>query len=121
MSEQYQLVSNKTSALHNASENLLQDQTKLAETCNEIRRRLNYFTQLEKISQRLQNPAFSVTGDAFVDILNTIDDCLDYLKQNVSFSVTFLQFSHYRDTKFYSFSPSSKSRTLTQLNTGNVW
>ncbi|XP_053672062.1 conserved oligomeric Golgi complex subunit 3 [Anopheles nili] len=84
--EEFNFVSEKTSSLHQASESLLQDQTRLSETGEEIRKRLKYFTQAESISQRLHNPTFSVSNDTFVDMLNTIDDCLEYMRVNPSFS-----------------------------------
>ncbi|XP_055614526.1 conserved oligomeric Golgi complex subunit 3 [Uranotaenia lowii] len=83
---EYNFVSEKTSSLHQASENLLQDQTKLNEIGEDIRKRLKFFSQAESISQRLQNPTFSVSNDTFVDILNTIDECLEYMRSNPSFS-----------------------------------
>ncbi|XP_038114767.1 conserved oligomeric Golgi complex subunit 3 isoform X1 [Culex quinquefasciatus] len=86
LTNEYNFVSEKTSSLHQASENLLQDQTRLNEIGEDIRKRLKYFTQAESISQRLQNPTFSVSNDTFVDILNTIDDCLEYMRANPTFS-----------------------------------
>ena len=85
LTTEYNFVSQKTSALHSASENLLQEQNKLNEIGEDIKRRLKYFTQVENISQRLQNPTFSVSNETFTGILNTIDDCLEYMRVNVSF------------------------------------
>ncbi|XP_058446712.1 conserved oligomeric Golgi complex subunit 3 [Malaya genurostris] len=86
LTNEYNFVSEKTSSLHQASENLLQDQSKLNEIGEDIRKRLKYFTQAESISQRLQNPTFSVSNDTFVDILNSIDECLEYMRVNPGFS-----------------------------------
>ncbi|XP_065079066.1 conserved oligomeric Golgi complex subunit 3 isoform X2 [Ochlerotatus camptorhynchus] len=97
LTSEYNFVSEKTSSLHQASENLLQDQTKLNEIGEEIRRRLKYFTQAESIYQRLQNPTFSVSNDTFVDILNTIDDCLEYMRVNPGFSEAFAYGIKYRN------------------------
>ncbi|XP_058058954.1 conserved oligomeric Golgi complex subunit 3 isoform X1 [Anopheles bellator] len=83
--QEFDFVSEKTSSLHRASESLLQDQTKLSDSGEEIRKRLKYFSQSESISQRLHNPTFSVSNDTFVDILNTIDDCIEYMRVNPSF------------------------------------
>uniref|UniRef100_A0A182Q709 Conserved oligomeric Golgi complex subunit 3 n=1 Tax=Anopheles farauti TaxID=69004 RepID=A0A182Q709_9DIPT len=85
LTQEFNFVSDKTSSLHQASESLLQDQTRLNDTGEEIRKRLKYFTQAESISQRLHNPTFSVSNDTFVDILNTIDDCLEYMQVNFTF------------------------------------
>ncbi|XP_053694577.1 conserved oligomeric Golgi complex subunit 3 isoform X2 [Sabethes cyaneus] len=86
LTSEYQFVSERTSSLHQASENLLQDQTKLNEIGEDIRKRLKYFSQAESIAQRLQNPTFSVSNDTFVDILNSIDECLEYMRMNPGFS-----------------------------------
>ncbi|XP_053667552.1 conserved oligomeric Golgi complex subunit 3 [Anopheles marshallii] len=86
LTQEFNFVSEKTSSLHRASESLLQDQTRLSDTGDEIKKRLKYFTQAESISQRLHNPTFSVSNDTFVDILNTIDDCIEYMRVNPSFS-----------------------------------
>jgi hypothetical protein len=83
LTSEYDFVFKKTSALHSASENLLQEQNKLNDISEDIKKRLKYFTQAENISQRLLNPTFSVSNDTFVEILNTIDDCLDYMRINV--------------------------------------
>lgn len=84
LTSEYNFVSNKTSSLHTASEKLLQDQYKLNELANEIRKRLNFYTRVENIHQRLQNPTFSVAGDTFVEILNSIDESLEYIRVHVS-------------------------------------
>uniref|UniRef100_A0A182PBZ5 Conserved oligomeric Golgi complex subunit 3 n=1 Tax=Anopheles epiroticus TaxID=199890 RepID=A0A182PBZ5_9DIPT len=86
LTHEFNFVSEKTSSLHQASESLLQDQTRLSNTGDEIKKRMKYFTQAESISQRLHNPTFSVSNDTFVDMLNTIDDCLEYMRVNPSFS-----------------------------------
>uniref|UniRef100_A0A182TA44 Conserved oligomeric Golgi complex subunit 3 n=1 Tax=Anopheles maculatus TaxID=74869 RepID=A0A182TA44_9DIPT len=86
LTQEFNFVSEKTSSLHQASESLLQDQTRLSDTGDEIKKRLKYFTQAENISQRLHNPTFSVSNDTFVDILNTIDDCIEYMRVNPAFS-----------------------------------
>lgn len=88
LTSQYDFVANKTSSLHSASERLLHEQNKLNELANEIRKRLNFFTRVENIYQRLQNPTFSVAGDTFVEILNNIDESLDFIRQNPRFKET---------------------------------
>jgi conserved oligomeric Golgi complex subunit 3 len=87
LTKEYEFVNTKTSSLNTASENLLQEQTKLNEINEEIRHRLKHFTQAEHISQRLQNPTFSPSSDQFAEIMNTIDECLEYLKEHVSLKI----------------------------------
>uniref|UniRef100_A0A182I8B5 Conserved oligomeric Golgi complex subunit 3 n=1 Tax=Anopheles arabiensis TaxID=7173 RepID=A0A182I8B5_ANOAR len=86
LTQEFNFVSEKTASLHQASESLLQDQARLSDTGEEIKKRLKYFTQAESISQRLHNPTFSVSNETFVDMLNTIDDCLEYMRTNPTFS-----------------------------------
>lgn len=71
--------------MNTASEKLIVEQRQLNSIGDELRRRLNYFTQAEQLSQRLQSPTLSVSSDIFLDTLNRIDECLDYLRLNVSY------------------------------------
>lgn len=93
LTNEYNFVSNKTSSLHTASEKLIEEQNKLNEITAELKKRLHYFNQVESLSQRLQSPTLSVSSEAFVEILNKIDECLQYLRSNVSlllFNYSFL-------------------------------
>lgn len=84
LSAEYEFVSQKTSALNTASEQLIDEQQKLQELGNEIHRRLHYFSQVELLNQRLQSPTLSVASEAFRECLNKIDDCINYLAEHVS-------------------------------------
>lgn len=84
LSEEYNLVSTKTNALHSVSEQLLADQMKLHSISEEIKKKLHLFSQVENLSQRLNSPTLSVSSEAFFIILTKIDECMDYLKSNVS-------------------------------------
>ncbi|KAL0268200.1 UNVERIFIED_CONTAM: hypothetical protein PYX00_010230 [Menopon gallinae] len=83
--EQYKLVSHNTNALNNACQQILDEQTKLIESSQEIKRRLEYFTCLDGLQQRLSNPTLSVTSDTFFNILNRLDDCLEYINANSNY------------------------------------
>lgn len=83
LESEYNFVSNKTSSLNTASEQLIQEQKKLNEIGNEIKRRLHFFTQSEQLMQRLHSPTLSVSSEIFLETLNKIDECLDYLQSNV--------------------------------------
>ncbi|XP_017105725.2 conserved oligomeric Golgi complex subunit 3 [Drosophila bipectinata] len=83
--DEYDFVSQKTSALNKASEQLIEEQEKLQELSNEIQRRLHYFSQVELLNQRLQSPTLSVASEAFRECLNKIDDCLNYIEANPKF------------------------------------
>lgn len=79
----YNFVSNKTSSLNSASEKLIAEQKRLNEIGDDIIKRSYYFAQVEQIMQRLQSPTISVSSDIFLQTLNRIDECLDYLNTNV--------------------------------------
>lgn len=83
LTKEYDFVDTKTSSLNTASENLIQEQTRLTEISDDIRFRLKHFTQAEHLTQRLQNPTFTPASEQFVEIINNIDECLDYMKNNV--------------------------------------
>lgn len=96
---EYNFVSNKTSSLNSASEKLIAEQKQLNEIGEEIKKRLYYFTQAEQISQRLQSPTISVSSEIFLQTLNKIDECLVYLRTNVSYDkslwIVFLIFQYF--------------------------
>ncbi|RVE50651.1 hypothetical protein evm_004683 [Chilo suppressalis] len=85
LTEQYELVSNKTNALHTMSEQLLADQNKLSSIGDNIKQKLHYFTQVEHLSQRLNSPTMSVNSETFFNILAKIDECLEYMRTNSSY------------------------------------
>ncbi|XP_017854764.1 conserved oligomeric Golgi complex subunit 3 [Drosophila busckii] len=85
LSGEYEFVSQKTSALNTASEQLIDEQQKLQQLNSEIQRRLHFFSQVELLNQRLQSPTLSVASEAFRECLNKIDDCLNYLAEHPNF------------------------------------
>ncbi|XP_059054859.1 conserved oligomeric Golgi complex subunit 3 isoform X2 [Achroia grisella] len=96
LSEQYELVSNKTNALHTMSEQLLADQNKLSSIGEDIKNKLHYFTQVEHLSQRLSSPTLSVNSETFFIVLAKIDECLDYMRNNNSFKESHTYIVKYR-------------------------
>lgn len=82
--DEYAFVSEKTEALNNASEQLIEEQEKLQHLGDEIHKRLHYFNQVELLNQRLHSPTLSVASDSFRECLDKIDECLTYLKEHVS-------------------------------------
>ncbi|XP_069704565.1 conserved oligomeric Golgi complex subunit 3 [Periplaneta americana] len=83
LTEQYQIVSNRTNSLHQVSEQLLADQTKLHDVCEEVGRRLQHFTALDSLSNRLASPTLSVSSETFIDILDCLDQCMEYIGAHV--------------------------------------
>lgn len=81
---EYNFVSNKTWSLNSGSEKLIAEQNKLIEITDEIKRRLHYFTQAENLLQILQSPTISVSSEIFEQTLTRVDECIAYIKSNVS-------------------------------------
>ncbi|GFG40674.1 hypothetical protein Cfor_06711 [Coptotermes formosanus] len=77
--EQYQAVSNRTKSLHQVSEQLLADQKRLHGICEEVGRRLQNFMALDSLNNRLASPTLSVSSEAFIDILDRLDQCMEYI------------------------------------------
>ncbi|KAL4713838.1 hypothetical protein ACJJTC_015492 [Scirpophaga incertulas] len=96
LSQQYQLVSDKTNALHTMSEQLLADQNKLSSIGDDIKHKLHYFTQVEHLAQRLNSPTMSVNSEAFFIVLSKIDGCLAYMKNNSNFKESHTYLVKYR-------------------------
>lgn len=84
LNTEYNFVSNKTYSLNSGSEKLITEQTKLIEIGDEIKRRLHYFTQAENLLQILQSPTISVASDIFSQTLTKVDECIAFIKNNVS-------------------------------------
>lgn len=85
LTRKYDFVNTKTSSLNSASEKLTRDQQQLNDVSIDINFRLKHFTQADHIAQRLQNPTFTPASVQFADIVNSIDECMDYLKLHVSY------------------------------------
>lgn len=81
---EYDFVSNKTYSLNSGSEKLIAEQNKLIGITDEIKRRLHYFTQAENLLQVLQSPTISVSSEIFAQTLTRVDECIAYIKANVS-------------------------------------
>ncbi|CAG4986238.1 unnamed protein product [Parnassius apollo] len=96
LSEEYNLVSNKTNALHTMSEQLLADQTKLSNIGDDIKQKLHYFTRVEHLSQRLNSSTMSVNSEAFFNVLAKIDECLDYMRNHNNFKEAHAYLVKYR-------------------------
>jgi DNA repair exonuclease SbcCD ATPase subunit len=84
LNSQYGFVSNKTTSLHEACEQMLIDQTKLSNLADELENKVSYFLEYEKIQSQLSSPTLSVHGELFRNILDRLDKCIDYMQSHVS-------------------------------------
>ena len=55
----------------------------MSQISDDIKTRLKHFTQVEHLIQRLQNPTFSPASSQFAEIIMSIDDSMEYLKEHV--------------------------------------
>ncbi|XP_065889132.1 conserved oligomeric Golgi complex subunit 3-like [Dysidea avara] len=91
MKEKYNYVSSKTDAMNQACEKLLEDQSKLTNVAESITTKLSYFNELDKIGQKLNLPALSVTSDSFVPMLARLDECIAFIQNKL----------HYKESQLY--------------------
>ncbi|XP_073255255.1 conserved oligomeric Golgi complex subunit 3-like [Porites lutea] len=82
LQQKHLLVSTKTGALHEACEQLLQDQTKLMNMAESISNKLSYFNALDHLRHKLNSPTFSVTSESFVPMLARLDECISFISSN---------------------------------------
>jgi hypothetical protein len=87
VNEEYISVRQKTCALHNACETLLQEQTKLTDNAEAIHEKLSYFQELDSIRARLKSPNLEVNSEAFLALLAKLDSCIEYMSMNSQFKV----------------------------------
>lgn len=85
VNEEYISVRQKTCALHNACETLLQEQTKLTDNAEAIHEKLSYFQELDSIRARLKSPNLEVNSEAFLALLAKLDSCIEYMSMNSQF------------------------------------
>ncbi|KAF8981652.1 Golgi transport complex subunit 3 [Entomortierella lignicola] len=88
----YAFVEEKTRALQLACEKLLQEQTNLQTLADLMASKLSYFHQLEAVTRLFNSPGDDVClRPEFVPMLSKLDECLDYVQQNLK----------YRDSELY--------------------
>ncbi|XP_058965587.2 conserved oligomeric Golgi complex subunit 3 [Pocillopora verrucosa] len=85
LQQKHLLVSTKTGALHEACEQLLQDQTKLMNMAESISNKLSYFNALDHLRHKLNSSTLSVTSESFVPMLARLDECISFISSNPQF------------------------------------
>ncbi|KAG0005555.1 Golgi transport complex subunit 3, partial [Entomortierella chlamydospora] len=88
----YAFVEEKTRALQQACEKLLLEQTNLQTLADLMASKLSYFHQLEAVTRLFNSPGDDVClRTEFIPMLSKLDECLDYVQQNLK----------YRDSELY--------------------
>ncbi|KPV74096.1 uncharacterized protein RHOBADRAFT_16425, partial [Rhodotorula graminis WP1] len=86
MEANYRFVDENSRSLQLACEHMLDEQRHLLEVTEAIGARLEYFRELEKATRMLNLPGEElVLQDDFLNLLDRLDACLDYLKLNRDF------------------------------------
>ncbi len=84
LGEQYEFVSTRSNSLHEACQHLLQEQNRLSTLSEQIKERLVYFTEVERINQKLTGAtAISANSENFFQLLDRIDECMLYVLDHV--------------------------------------
>ncbi|KAL7299876.1 hypothetical protein TKK_0007208 [Trichogramma kaykai] len=85
LTKQYNLVSTKTTSLHEASEQLISDQRNLISFVEQIAKNVQHFKEVDQIMDKLDAPTLSVNSDIFFEIINKIDENIDFMIEHPSF------------------------------------
>ncbi|KAK4047521.1 Golgi transport complex subunit 3 [Microbotryomycetes sp. JL221] len=86
MEANFRFVEDNSRALQLACENMLDEQKHLIEVTEAIGARLEYFRELETATRMLNLPGEElVLQEDFLNLLDRLDACLDYLKSNRDF------------------------------------
>ncbi|CAG9766598.1 unnamed protein product [Ceutorhynchus assimilis] len=84
--ETYKNVIDKTNYLHHLSEQLMVQQRVLKEKKHDINSKLKYFVYFSKCQESVEYLGHcKVNNEEFIDVLNNIDNAIDYLGNNLNF------------------------------------
>ncbi|KAF4529520.1 hypothetical protein B566_EDAN015178 [Ephemera danica] len=85
LNNQFLLVANKTTALHNMSEQLMADQRRLATIASSVEERLKPFSELDRLVVQLDSPTLSVASENFALLLKKLDEVTDYVERHPNY------------------------------------
>ncbi|KAL0096522.1 Sec34-like family-domain-containing protein [Phycomyces blakesleeanus] len=92
LGDEYAFVEQRTRALQTTCEELLQEQDRLTHLADALAERLAYFNHLEPIAKLFNSPGDDIClRPEFIGMLQTLDECIEYMQQHVS----------YRDSELY--------------------
>lgn len=86
LSESFKNVEAQTTAFQAQCEDLLDEQKRLKSLADEVEEDLQYYSYLEPITRRLNAPGSGrlVRGEGIVEILEALDNCIDFMSKRVS-------------------------------------
>ena len=73
---QHRLVAGKSRALHDSCERLVAEKDRLLEFADELRAKLAFFDELERISAHFHSASLAVESDTFLPQLRRLDECI---------------------------------------------
>lgn len=86
LKDTYQNVIDRTNYLHHLSEQLMVHQRVLKEKKNDINSKLKYFVYFTKCHESVDHLGHhKVSSEEFIELLNNIDNAIDYLGKNLNF------------------------------------
>ncbi|KAI7868135.1 Sec34-like family-domain-containing protein [Spinellus fusiger] len=92
LGDEYTFVEKRTYALQTTCEELLKEQNRLTSLADSLAERLAYFNHLEPIAKLFNSPGDDIClKPEFISMLQTLDECIDYMQQHTS----------YRDSELY--------------------
>lgn len=82
LDEKYTTVTDKSSSLHHACDQMMSQQTQMAAGTEQLKTNLHYYTQWEWIMKKLQTSRLLITGTVFPQIISTIHECMMFLREH---------------------------------------
>ncbi|XP_046674789.1 conserved oligomeric Golgi complex subunit 3-like [Homalodisca vitripennis] len=96
LNKEYRQVTNRTNSLHQVSEQLLADQMKLSDINNAVSERLHQFKVLQLITRRLESPALSVNSSTFTQLLDQLDEAIQYMQSHPDYKEAGVYLARYQ-------------------------
>eukprot|EP01132_Coremiostelium_polycephalum_P006223 gene6223-7752_t len=82
----YSNLTKKTNQLHESCERFFKEELRLRYIVQSIHDKLKYFNELENSTKKLNAPNFKVTDPQFMTSLESLENCLNFMKQNSKFA-----------------------------------
>ncbi|EFA80151.1 oligomeric Golgi complex component [Heterostelium album PN500] len=84
----YFTLTKKTSQLHDSCEKFFKEELRLRYIVHTIHEKLRYYLELDQSTKKFNSSSFTVTDPNFMSSLETLEDCIQFMKKNVNFQGT---------------------------------
>ncbi|EGG16933.1 oligomeric Golgi complex component [Cavenderia fasciculata] len=78
-------LTKKTNQLHESCEKFFKEELRLRYIVQTIHEKLKYYLELEQNTKKFNSSAFSVTDTTFLSSLETLEDCILFMKKNPNY------------------------------------